>query len=481
MSLRNKAIQGVKWSIIQKWGAQIVSTTIFLVLARLLGPEAFGLIALADVALAFVRLISEQGFSQAIIQKDKLEPEHLDTAFWTDLLLRLLAVAVIFSGAGFIANFYKEPALTPIIRWMSLSLLISGLNSVQAAILKRNMQFKFFAVRALASSAIGGSAGIIAALTGLGAWSLVIKHLTTNLINLILLWNVSKWRPNLRFSISHFKDLYAFGINIFGSNVVSFFNQRSDNMLIGYYLGPVALGYYTVGYRLLLIMVQLLTNVTAQVALPIFSRMQQEPERMRKAFYQVTEYTSLISFPAFLGMAVLAPELVQSLFGNEWLPSVPVMRILAFVGILQSIYFFNGTILLAIGKPGWRLKLQCLNATCNVITFFILVKWGIAAVATGFVVRSYILSPIPLIIIKRVIKIKTLKYLRQFRIPLITSLIMSFTLLSIKYLLGNLVSTYLLLSCSIVIGILVYLISLFLLAPTYFTEAKNIMATFQPK
>ena len=474
MSLRQKAIHGAMWSAIEKWGAQLVSTIIFLLLARLLGAEAFGLVALANVFMYFMQIFLDQGFAQAIIQKDELEPEHLDTAFWTSVLMGGLFILVILTGAGAVANFYNEPELAPIIRWMSISFLFSGLSSVQAATLQRDMQFKVFAARSLVATLACGVAGIGAALMGLGIWSLVIKEIVFGSTGALMLWTSSDWRPGFRFSPKHFRELFTYGINIIGLNFLNFFNLRSDDMLIGYFLGPVALGYYSVAYRLLLIMIKLLTTVTNQVALPTFSRMQKEPERMRKTFYKVTQYTSLVSFPAFIGMAILAPELIHTLFGAEWMPSVPVMRILAFSGILQSVYQFNGTVLLAMGKPSWSLGLQCLGMLRNITTFLFLVHWGIVAVAIGFVAGGYVFSPIPLLLIKKVIRINFAEYLFQFLPPLAASAVMAGALFVMRYTIVDWsLSNTLILLMGVGLGGLVYAVTLASVSPKLIKEIRN--------
>ncbi|MEM9161801.1 MAG: lipopolysaccharide biosynthesis protein [Cyanobacteria bacterium P01_F01_bin.4] len=477
MSLRQKAIRGAMWSALEKWGAQLVSTAIFLLLARLLGVEAFGLVALANVFLAFMRIFLDQGFAQALVQKEQLEPAHLDTAFWTSLLMGVLLVLAILAGAGVVANFYDQPELAPIIRWMSISFLFAGLSSVQSAILQRNMQFKIFAARSLVATIACGVAGIGAALMGLGVWSLVVKEIVFASTGSILLWSTSGWMPGFRFSPKHFKELFSYGINILGLNFLNFFNLRSDDMLIGYFLGPVALGYYTVAYRLLLIMLKLLTSVTNQVALPTFSRMQKDPERMRNAFYKVTQYTSLISFPTFIGMAILAPELVQCLFGEEWMPSVPVMRILAFSGVLQSIYQFDGTILLSTGKPAWRLGLQCLGVVCNITVFLFVVNWGIAAVAAGFVIGGYVRSPLSMLLVKKIIHINLVKYTSRFLPAIASSGIMAGSILIMQYTLKDwILNDALSLSLGIIFGILVYAFALALISPKLIKEVRSYLS-----
>ncbi len=480
MSLKQNAIRGAMWSALEKWGGQFASTAIFLLLARMLGTKAFGLVALASVFLAFMQIFLDQGFAQAIIQRDELEPEHLDTAFWTSVLMGLLFVLLVFVGAESVANFYREPELAPIIRWMSLSFLFSGLSSVQAAILQRRMHFKVLAARSLVATVACGITGIGAALIGLGVWSLVVKEITFGFTGAVLLWSTSSWKPGFRFSPKHFKELFSFGINILGFNFLSFFNQRSDDLLIGYFLGTTALGYYSVAYRLLLIMIKVLTSVTTQVALPTFSRLQKDKERMRNAFYKVTQYTSLISFPAFLGIAVLAPELIQVLFGDEWLPSVPVMRVLALIGILQSVQYFTGTVLLAMNKPLWRLRLMLLLTCCNGVGFLIAVRWGITAVATSYVICGYLLSPLFLVLVQKVIEIDFKKYCLQYTTPLLSSLFMVAAILSAKQVLYGWVNSYIALFIYAVVGALGYLLSIILLSPGLANETYQFALSSLP-
>lgn len=480
MSLRQRAIRGAMWSAVEKWGAQIASTAIFLLLARLLGTKAFGLIALASVFLAFMQIFLDQGFAQAIVQRDELEPEHLDTAFWTSVLTGVLFVLLVFAGAGWVAVFYKEPSLAPIIRWMSLSFLFSGLSSVQTALLQRNMQFKVLAARSLVATVACGIAGIGAAFLGMGVWSLVVKEIVFGFSGAVLLWGTSSWRPGFHFSVPHFKDLFAFGIHIIGFNFLAFFNQRSDDLLIGYFLGAVALGYYSVAYRLLLIMINLLASVTAQVALPAFSRLQKDKERMRNAFYRVTRYTSLVSFPAFLGMAALAPELIQVMFGNKWLLSVPVMQVLALIGILQSVQYFTGTVILAMNKPLWRLRVMLLLTIINTIGFAIAVRWGINAVAISYVVCGYAFSPVYLILVQKLIGINFKKYLFQYIAPVLSSLLMVAVILGVKQVFQDWASSLVMLLVYAIVGALAYLFGVMLLSPGLFGQTYRFAISSLP-
>lgn len=474
MNLKNKVVKGVIWSTIQSGGSQVISFVVFLVLARLLEPETYGLVALASIFLAFVQVFLDQGFVDAIIQREKLDLEHLDTAFWTSLGISLLLTIFVIASAEPVANLFNQQQLVLIIRWLSLSFLFSALKGVQVAILSRKFAFKALATRSLIANLIGGTVGIAMAFRGFGVWSLVCQQLINGLVDVLVLWTVSDWRPGFNVSVKHFKELFSFGINVMGFNALNFFNRRGDDLLIGYFLGPVALGYYTVAYRLLLVMTQVLVTTTSKVAAPTFSRLQQEPERLRRAFYTATQLSSLITFPISLCVAVLAPELVQCFFGSKWTPSIPVMQVLAFIVPIHLILFYNSSVIMALGKPSWRLRIHCINVLVNVVAFALVVRWGVVAVAAAYVIRGYLLLPISLWALNKLISINMITYLKRYLAPLTGSLATVFTILSLKYFLIGFINLYALLSISITIGISVYIISLLLIAPSLFQQVLGL-------
>lgn len=477
MSLKQKAIQGVIWSAIQQWGGQAGSLIVFLILARLLSPEAFGLVALANVFLAFMKIFLEQGFAQALIQRQEIEPEHLDTAFWTHVISGILLTVISFTCAGLVAAVFKQPQLTAIIKCLSFVFTINSLSHVQKALLARKFAFKVMAVRALIGIIIGGTVGIVMAFLGFGVWSIVSQQLVDVTVEVMVLWGASNWRPRLSFSGTHFRELYRFGINILGFQFLNFFNRRTDDLLIGYFLGEVALGYYVVAYRILQVMTQLLVSTSKQVALPTFSRLQTDLSRLRQAFYQATQFTSSIAFPSFFGVIALAPELVIFLFGDKWLASISVLQVLALAGILQSIAFFNGSVFMAVGKPAWRLYISLLNAVLNAIACLIAVRWGIVAVAWGYVISSYLAFPVTQWAVSKLVKIAPLAYLQKFLTPLIGSLVMFGLILSIKSLLINFIEVkILLIIAGSVVGIIVYSLTIRLLEPKLF---KSLVAILQ--
>jgi PST family polysaccharide transporter len=475
MNLRQKTIRGMFWSAAQSWGGHLITLLVFAVLARMLDPSAFGLVALANVFVAFVKVFSDQGFTLAIVQRRNLEQAHLSTAFWTNISIGIALMCFGVVTSDFTARLLGEPGLAPIIRWMSIIFLISSLNGVQQALLQRNLEFKKLAIRSLSATVAGGIVGIVLALRGFGVWSLVWQQLTGSIVQVIVLWRVGRWRPTLEFSIPHFKDLFAYGANVVGIKLMEFFNRNADNFLIGYFLGAVALGYYTVAYKLFQTLTKLFTAVTSLVTISSFSALQEDIPRLRNAFYAATQYTSVITIPLFVGLIVLGQQLTVLLFGQQWQASVPVVQILALAGILESIYFYNANVMLAMGKPSWRLKLNILSAIVNVIGFLIAVQWGIAAVAAAYVIRGYLLSPLPLILVRKLIDINIRQYLFNFLVPVAATGAMVIALLVIKPMLSGTLDLFPLTAICVTSGAIIYAAIAYLLSPALFLRMLNVV------
>ena len=479
MSLRQKAIKGVFWSAIQSWGGQAVAFLVFALLARLLEPKAFGLISLATVFWAFVEVFLDQGFPLALIQRQTIEPEHLDTAFWSNLAVGILMTGGTIASADFVATLFNEPELSSIIRWLSCSFILRAFCTIQDAILRRNMAFKALATRSLIGVVIGGIIGVIMAFMGFGVWSLVGKKLSSILVQIFVLWTASDWRPGWKISGRHFQDLFSFGVNIIGINLFNFFNRHSDNFLIGYFLGSVALGYYTIGYRVLTVMTQLLTVITNQVAISAFSRLQQDKNKLSNTYFSATKLICFISFPAFIGVTLLAPELVPTLFGKQWTSSIPVVQILMLSGVFYCLEYLTSALIVALGKPNWKLTLNFANALTNVIGFLIAVKWGIVAVAIAYTIRGYIFLPVYLLAADKLIQIKFKQYLPLFLSCLASSLIMVISIEVVKLLFSNFQGSWLL-AIYILVGMASYALIGQFLSPDIWQQMLSISKSLNP-
>lgn len=471
MGLREQAAKGVAWSAFQRWGQHTVQLVTFLLLARLLLPEHFGIIALAGVVIALFQVLVDQGFTAALVQREELEDEHLDAAFWTNLSIgAVLAVGTVLLS-GPISGALGEAELAPVLSWLSLSLVISGFSRVQEAVLRREMNFKSLSIRSLLAVFVGGIVGVVMALKGYGVWSLVGQQLTVRGVEVLVLWGVSRWRPRFRYSAPHARDLFSFGVNISGRNLLQFLSQHADNFLIGIFLGPVPLGFYHVAYRFLRIMMSLFTQTVGSVALPTYSRMQADPPRLKRAFHTASEMMALIGLPAFLGVLAVAPRLVEVAFGQKWLSSVPVMQVLTLIGVWTVMTFSADAVLLAVGRPSWSLWLMVARTSANLVAFVIAVPFGLVAVAVALVISDYLMLGPTLWAVKRAADIDVGRYFRGLMAPLLASLVMLGIVISAGDLLSGVMKPFYTLIAQIVLGIAVYGLIMRFGAPDMFRQA----------
>lgn len=479
-SLGNRAVHGVKWSALQILGSRVITLLVFIALARILAPTAFGLVSLAAVFVSLMQVFIDQGFSQAIIQRRDLAPGHLDSAFWSSLGLGLLLTVVGVASAGTVADVLNQPDLAPILRWLSASLIISALSSTPEAILRRELEFRSLAVRQLVAAGAGGCVGLGAALAGYGVWSLVAQLIVQGAVGALVLWIAVPWRPGLDVSWRYFRDLFSFGSSVVAMNLLNFLNRQSDDLLIGAVLGVRALGYYSVGYRILLLLTDVMTRTIESVAFPLFSKIQGDFVRLRRAYLMATQVSATIATPVFLGVAALAPQIIHVAFGAKWDEAVPVMQVLSFIGVLHASLFFNSTVLIATGRPRTALVVTIVNAVSNVIAFAIAVQWGIVAVAAAYVIRGYLLSPLPVLMVKRVIDFRLREYVRRFAIPVGCSAVMAGVMLILRQVLVPRVSEVVVVVVVGTVGAIVYPLAMRILARRFTLEVLDYLSSASP-
>ena len=480
MNIKQKTIQGIFWSGIQNWGSQAGSFIVFLVLARLLTPDAFGLVALANVFINFMQKFLDQGFAQALIQHQDIEDRHINSAFWTQIFISIVLTTISFISASSIANVFGQPRLIPIFQSLSILFIINAFSNTQTTLLRRNLAFQAMAVSALLGIFMAGIVGVLMAVCGCGVWSLVGQQLTYEIVGAIVLWKSSEWRPKMQFSWSHLSELYSFSINLLGFKLVNFFNQRTDNLLVGYFLGEVALGYYAISQRIMEVMSQLLIDTMNQVAFPVFSRLQDDYQRFVASFFRATQFTSLVTFPIFFAMIILTPELVITLFGEKWIRAIPILQILAFAGIIRAISFLQRSVFVAIGQPLLKFKLGLLNAIFNLIACLMAVQWGILAVAIAHVISDYLVFPVGQFFLKRLISLSWKTYLSQFLAPVICTLIMILTVVIVQQWLTPYLSPQgRLVICSIT-AMVIYSLTLAGMFPKLFKQIWTLATLIQP-
>jgi len=436
ISLRNSTISGIKWSSVSQFGKQILAFMVTAILARLLNPSDYGLIGMSTVVIGFMQLFKDLGTSAAIIQRINISQTLISSIFWVNMVFGILMIGFSWVIAPFVSVFYHEPRLTLVLRVLSLSFFISGLSIVQNALLQKKLSFDILAKAELMSALCGSIIGIAMALKGYGVWSLVAQTIMAELCMTICLWISSDWRPSRCFSGSEIKSISAYSLNLTGYSIFNYFNRNADYIIIGRYLGAQDLGYYTLAYRLMLYPLQSVSSVIGRVLFPIFSQIQNDNERFRKVYLKICFSIALITFPMMTGLWIVSDSFIHSIFGEKWHTVIPLLLILAPVGMAQSVGTTVGLIYTAKGKTDWMLWWSIASGTFATICFIVGVRWGIIGVAWAYCFASLIVFAYPSFAIPfRLIELKFSDFIGVMWRPFVCSMMMFSVLLCIKFLL----------------------------------------------
>lgn len=455
MSLRRTALVTSLWSMAESWGLRLVSAGVFLLLARLIEPAAFGLAALAQVYLMVVQTLSDQGLTTALIQRAEIEEAHKDSAFWANLAVGLGLMLLTIAFADGLAGVYGEPRLAPVLRWYSLAPLLASLSVVQVALARRELRFRELALRQTAGAVMGGVVGVAMAFAGMGVWALVGQGLVTQATGVAVLWAIVDWRPRLVFSRRHFRQLFGFGFNVLATNIVRIVGGQADRLLLGYFFGAADVGYYSVAQRLVTIVTDFVAGSTERAVVPLFARIQGEKERVARGLLTAQRLLSLIVIPAFVGLAAVAPALIRVGVGGQWEPSILPTRILAFFSLAYCLGFFFGHVVTALGRPTLRLGVVLGQALVQAALSLLGVRYGIPGVAGAMAAAQIVFYGVELMVLRRLVRFSIPGYLREALLPALASAAMAAAVLALESALAG-AGAGLRLAAGILLGTVVY-------------------------
>jgi hypothetical protein len=389
-SLRHKTIHGVGWSFIDNISNSGITFLVGLVLARLLTPEEYGIMAMIAIFIAISNSIIDSGFSNALIRKTRIERVDYSTVFYFNLTVSILIYALLYLAAPTISVFFKEPVLLAVIRIIGWVLIINALAIIPRTQFVRNVDFKTQTKVSLISSISSGVIGIGMALGGMGVWSLVGQQLFRQFLNTLFLWVYSKWHPVWEFSMKSFKELFGFGSKLLLSGLLDTIYKNIYYIVIGRFYTSAQLGQYTRAEQFNMIFSSNLTSVVQRVSYPVLSSIQEEPERLREAYRKVIKITMLITFACMLGLAAVAKPLILILIGEKWLPAVYFLQIICFSGILYPLHAINLNILQVKGRSDLFLKLEIIKKIIAVGPIVVGIAYGIEYMLWGSVLTSFI-------------------------------------------------------------------------------------------
>lgn len=389
-SLTDKTIKGVGWNSVDRIANYGIGFIIGVILARLLSPEEYGLIGIIGIFTAIFNIILDSGLSTALIRKDGVTDTDYNTVFWTNLVLSFLLTGVMFAGAPLIGAFFKRPELVPYIHVMSFILVINALSLTQQSILTKRIDFRTQTKISLISHTLSGVIGIALAYTGFGVWALVAQQMSSRIFTTILLWFYNKWIPALVFSWKIFKELFNFSWKLLVAQVIATLFTQLYNAVIGKLYSPNTLGQYTRAQQYGNLVSFSISDVVLKVSLPVMSSIQNEDERLLRAFRSIIKITTLVSAVLLIGMAACAKSLIFVLIGEQWLPCVPMMQILTFSLMIYPLQIINVNILIVQGRSDIQLLLQIIKCVLAVGPILVGIYVGIYWMLVSSVIMSWV-------------------------------------------------------------------------------------------
>lgn len=389
-SVRYRAVKGVMWSAIERFSVQGIQFVLTIIIARLVLPSEYGLIAMLGIFLAIAQTFVDSGFSNALIQKKDRTEVDFSTVFYFNILISLIIYGVLFAVSPYIASFYREPALTDVTRWVGLSLILNGLSVVQRAKLTVRVDFRTQAKASLVAVIVSGLIGVLLAYQGYGVWALVFQTLSSSFLNTLLLWTFAKWLPLWCFSWGAFKSLLSFGSKLLLSGLLHTIYINLYSLVIGRRYSAMDVGFYNRSYQLAGFPSINIVGIITRAIYPVQCEMQDDDERLNASFIQYLRMSCYIIFPLMTVLGVLAEPLVRLLLTDKWLPSAELLSILCFAYMWYPVMVINNQILNVKGRSDYFLRAEIIKKVVAIGILCATLPFGVRVLCWGIVLYNFL-------------------------------------------------------------------------------------------
>lgn len=469
---KSKVISGLFWKFAERIGAQAVNLIVSIVLARILAPTEYGLIALTTVFITISNVFVESGMPSALIQKKDADDLDFSTVFYFNIFMSILMYLILFFIAPIIARFYNQEKLVLILRVLGLIIIIAGLKSVQNAYVAKKMIFKKFFVCTLIGTVFSAFLGIFLAYKNFGVWALVAQQLSNTLIDTIMLWIFVKWRPKLEFSFERLKGLFEFAWKLLVSGLIETIYSQLNGLIIGKVYTSEDLAYYNKADQMPSLIMNNVSNSISSVMFSVLSKEQENIENIKKILKKSITLSSFILMPLLIGLAAIASPLIKLLLTEKWLPSAIYMQILCFSYALYPIHINNLEVLKALGRSDIFLKLELIKKIFGLALMFASIPFGILAMVISILVNSIISAIINSFPLKKILNYGFLEQIKDI-LPII---LISVTMGISVYFIGECcmrTNLFVQLVIQILLGGIIYSILAFFFVKDGFYEVKN--------
>jgi len=377
-------VAGISWSVASQIGRHGTLAVTTIVLANLLSPREFGLLAMITIITRFAEVITELGFGAALIQRKELSPIHVSSVFWVNLGTGAVVTGGLVFSAPWIGAFYGETILVPLTAFIAFTFLISSAGIIPRTLCTRDIDFRTIAIVETWAAVVGGVAAIGLALADFGVWALASQEVIRATATTVLFWVYTSWRPALQFSWDAIKELMHFTLNLLGNRTLNYWSRQVDDLLIGRFVGSEALGNYRMAYDIMLFPLRNVSRVISRVMFPSLAEIQDQAEKIKSVYLDITAVIALITFPMLLGLLATARPFVLAVLGKQWLPMVPILRVLSLVGLVQSIGTLNGNLFMSQGRTDLQFRLGIFVKSFRIVAIVVGLNWGAIGVAVAY-------------------------------------------------------------------------------------------------
>lgn len=417
--------RGALWSFANQSFGQILVLIVFLVTARFVSKEDFGIMATAMLGVEIFRQLVAECVGKVLLSRREVSDGEYSAGFVLLLISGFVAALAVFLLSQPIADMFGHGEIAIALKWLSVLVFATGLTKIHEVWLSRHLKFKSLALRSMFSISIGGGIGIYMAVQGYGIYSLIAQQLITAGLGLIWLWSAAGWRPSLRVAAKDISGIAGQGKYLSLSAVAGFFSTQGDVVMASYYLGPAATGVYNAAKRIIAAVMQIITGGINNVALPVLSAFSQEAAQFQKSYLTGVSLSVALCAPLYFGLAALSGDFVQVLLGGRWADVAPVLSVLAFVGFVRSASQYSSNILLIKEKAHWQTVLSYADAVLNIVLLIIFARQGLLPLAIAIAVKTLVISPVTTRMALRLLGVGVAEYARAVLPAMLSAAVMA--------------------------------------------------------
>ena len=426
VSLKRKTVTNLLWRFSERMGAQLVAFVVSIVLARLLSPEHYGLIALVMIVTSILNVFVESGLGNALIQKKDADDIDFSTVFYANVVFCIFLYVLLFISASVIAYFYRNMELISVIRVLGLTIVIAGVKNVQQSYVSKHLMFRKFFFATLGGTVIAAILGIVLALKGFGVWALVAQQIINATIDTCILWIIVPWKPKLCFSFDRLKTLFSFGWKLLVASLLHTIYVDIRQLVIGRVYTPADLAFYNQGQKFPQFVGSNVNNSIDSVLFPVMSASQDDVSKVKAMTRCAIMTSSYIMCPLLFGLAGTSKNIISLILTDKWQPCAPYLMLACFIFALEPLQTANLNAIKALGRTDITLKLEIIKKTISTSIIFISMPFGVLAIAIGSALYAIIASVFNSFPNKKLLKYSYFEQLKDILPAFFVSLIMAF-------------------------------------------------------